>query len=224
MKKIRFKIALLPVCIALLFVQCKKNEADTKPDTIAGHIPGMGKTSGNLQGMPFSLPGGIIINNGITGVNPLEDVSGYCQVKGSGLFVLLQLSLSNNTGKDTVLTLPGGLTFHAGNDDMQNGILLHEVKIPLQRDEACNTILFAYCANMLKHASDNGIPYEFGPVTNAPPLQDLVKVLRSKDISVDPEYNEENVSMIASLQSAVWDITDGTGLTHDDSTFINSLN
>ena len=145
----------------------------------AGHIPGMGKEPGNLQGSAFKLPDSVgLMLFKVTTV----DTSQYCRVTGSGIFVIVGMELENNYGKDTTVVLPAGLTFHSLSDTFQNGLLVQELKIPLAKNGKCKTLLYLYCVNESRYASDETSVYELGPVTNAAPLVILFGMLKGKNI------------------------------------------
>src|SRR5690606_34548194 len=96
---------------ALAFGGCRKDDSadpdksdpDGKgivTDYEPGNIPGMGETEGELTGEPFDFPEKIEIKGGLKGDLFLVPAKDYCQIIGSGAFVLVQLELVNHLEKD----------------------------------------------------------------------------------------------------------------------------
>jgi len=226
MNKLRKYIIYVVTCITLI-AACSKDGTHDELDDIAndtpGHIPGMGGAGGELTGTPFQFPSSIELAGGIKGDLFLVPMDDYCQQRGSGAFVLVQLNLVNKLGKDTLLVLPAGLTFLSDDIEDQNGILIQETKIELLKGQSCKTLVYTFCINELRHGSSRSSSYTFGPVTNAKPMVDLIKLVKDKGINYEDVGRDQLWEIKHELQSAVWHITDGSGLTADDKDFINQL-
>jgi len=219
---------------ALAFGGCRKDDSadpdksdpDGKgivTDYEPGNIPGMGETEGELTGEPFDFPEKIEIKGGLKGDLFLVPAKDYCQIIGSGAFVLVQLELVNHLEKDTLLVLPAGLTFRAMDEQDQNGLLIQEAEISLAGGETCKTLVYLYCINQHKSGSSGNSRYAFGPVSDASPVVELMQLLKGKRINFEHLDNEEFQSLKHDLQYIVWNVTDGSGITQEDRDFIRAL-
>ncbi|MGB6092477.1 MAG: thioester domain-containing protein [Moheibacter sp.] len=230
MKHLSNTLGIMLLAVSLSFVACSKDDDDSDIGNETGsyqpgNIPGMGEAGGELTGTAFMLTDKIEINGGIKGQLFLpEDDDEYCQIKGSGSFVLLSLEFVNHLGKDTLLVFPAGLTFRADNIEDQNGILVQETKISLAEGQTCKTFIPTYCINQEKHGSTQNSSYSFGPITNASPMQELIQLVKNKRINYEDFVHEEDYyDGVYVLQNAIWSITDRDGLTQENRNEIQSL-
>lgn len=223
----------ISLCLCLLIVGllcvtgCSKKDATTPnvntDKSTAGNIPGMGGTSGDLTGKEFHFPTAVEITGGIKGDLFVGPQSGYCQKLGCGAFVLLQFNFVNKTGKDTILVFPAGLTFHSQDIEDQNGIILQDIAIALNKGASCKTMIYSFCINEHRHASDVTSIYRFGPITNAAPMVELLDLLKNKNINLKAGEQPDIMGRVGSLQTMVWNLTEGNGLTDLDRDNIGKL-
>lgn len=220
---------LLWLWIGLLLIfmaSCSKSETpekDRQSDETAGHISGMGPSTGPLQGAPFKLSATVDIPGGIKGVSFVTPGKEYCQVVGSGYFVLFSMELVNHTGKDTILVFPAGLTFASESTEDQNGILIQELPVHLARGATCKTLFYAFCANEHRSGSGDDSKYAFGPICTAPPIQELIALLIDKKVNLAPGERPSVSGPAGIIQTWIWKITDGDGLSEDDRVHIGEL-
>lgn len=211
----------------MLCVGCSKSapqdDTSNQQNETAGHITGMGSSTEALKGDSFVLSPTIKIQGGIKAVDFAYPLSEYCQKVGSGLFVLVSMDLVNQTGKDTLLIFPAGLTFESQSTEDQNGILIQTTKVSLSRGATCNTLFYAFCTNEHRSGSSNDSHYTFGPVCKAPPVIDLIQRLANKKVNLDPGQSPDIYGNVAYIQQWVWHITDGDGLTEEDKKAISQL-
>jgi len=225
--KTYFTSILILLCTGLFIVgSCKKDTISAKedmPNDLPGHISGMGETDGKLTGKPFIFPEKIEIKGGIKGDIYLAPAQDYCQIKGSGAFVLAKMDLVNHFQKDTVFVLPAGLTFLADQAADQHGILIQETAIYLAKGENCRILLYLYCLNARKNGSSNNSTYTFGPITDAAPMTELIQLLKGKTINYEHLTQEEFIDLKHDIQQIVWKVTDYNGLTQEDKDYIKTL-
>jgi hypothetical protein len=107
---------------------------------------------------------------------------------------------------DKTVTLPAGLLIVPMDEKTQNGLLVQTVVIVVQARLHNKWILQSYCANKSRSQADENSEFTFGPILSTPPLQELFHLLKGKIIP--PEATK-------TVQSAVWEITDGKGLTKE---------
>jgi len=216
----------LLICCLLSSIGCSKSAPgdDTgQQNEHAGHINGMGSSMEPLNGDAFKLSSTIKIQGGIKAVDFAYPLTDYCQQAGSGLFVLVAMDFVNQSGKDTILVFPAGLTLASKSTEDQNGILIQTTKIPLAKGATCNTLFYAFCTNEHRHGSSSESQYEFGPICKAPPILDLIERLAHKKVNLDAGEMPTLYGSVASMQEWVWHITEGEGLTEDDKKAINQL-
>lgn len=223
------------VCLTLIsFVPagCQKSKSDAdKTAEQPGKIPGMGNEPGNLTGQAFQLPKGISLKGVIVGD---EDPGGNaCKVDGSGENVMVQLTLQrDSTGSGPIIVkFPRGLTIVSQGEGYQNGILVEEISVPVppmppgSGGVSCKVNLLLQCLNKDKLVSDATASYKFGPITDSKPIKDFLSKLAGKKVTYS-DYNQDGNlwrDCNAGIQDALWNITDGRGLTQEDLDFIRSL-
>ncbi|MEO0073384.1 MAG: hypothetical protein ABIK43_01815 [candidate division WOR-3 bacterium] len=124
---------------------------------------------------------------------------------------LFQLGLYCRATGDTVCdTLVAGLFFVPKSKGVQAIIIL---KPHIIRVGATDTIvpIGGFCCHSGRSAPDSGDLFEIGPVTNNSKFEQLIGLVRDKDITYD----------LSLVQMAVWDITDNNRLSQ---TYIDQIN
>lgn len=142
----------------------------------------------------YSLPAGVTVSGPISGG------------AGDGL-VDLSLPLQNNTDQAVTVTLPAGLVFLHNGRKAQNGILIQSLVIAIPARSTVTTTLRTQCLNLSRDQAKSADTYTIGGVTTEPGLIEIATLVRGKDSS-GQLYD-------AVVQTAVWQVTDGFGLTED---------
>jgi hypothetical protein len=109
-------------------------------------------------------------------------------------------------------TLPAGLLFRSARNSTQHMLLLKDHPITASPGVTANA-LGSFCCNQRRVSPDRGDTFELGPITDDPGLQQLVTLVRGKDISDGGD--------MWMVQRAVYLVTDSTGLTQ---AYIDSIN
>ncbi|MDR2586030.1 MAG: hypothetical protein LBC84_07435 [Prevotellaceae bacterium] len=202
----------------------------------AGKIPGLGNNPGQAPGYTFTLPEGVVLYENITGGgssgnywnHPLGSDGVHYFGSGSG-YVDLKIPLRNTRSYQINVTFPAATILVARTGVSQNGVLLKEVTVTIPANSNYLLCLSFYCGNKNKSAAGSGNIYDLGVVSNAYPLVDLCNRVKYKRINIEMfapmstiDKNAYN-SQIGTLQSIVWRVTDGNGLTQSDIDFISSL-
>jgi len=201
--------------------------------------PGFGEDEGLPSGAPLVLPAGARVSAPILGVDDPGECAG--PKGGAGGSVRVCLPLCNTTAARVRVRLPAGLTLVSKSASRyQNGVLLQEVVvdvppsqcgpggIPLDEDpEALEArggparaprgfavALDMFCLNEERAPSEQDLPYALGPVSDDPDIQDLITRVRGRTLDEDA---------VEVLQTAIWSITEGRGLTPADRSALAAL-
>lgn len=217
-----------------------KNGGDPGP-----YMSGLGKNSGTPSGTVFNLPTGITIEGDIRGGYDFSAAaSGYFKKEiislpaavgtrasysdyvpyGSGFFVNLYIKFKNSRSSDVILEIPAGLIFISVSGTYQHGFVLQKALIPIPANKEVYALIYSYCLNADRHASDETEKYTLGPVTDHPLLLQIVDIMRNKKV---PSNTTES-STILSIQNIIWGVTDhgydySKGLPKEDRDYLNSL-
>lgn len=152
-------------------------------------------------GTPFYLNAGIEAAS-ITGDPRLNDYGPFA----------LAFNARASGAADVHDTLPAGLLFRSARNSTQHMLLLKDHPITASPGITAN-VLGSFCCNERRVSPDRGDTFELGPVTDDPGLQQLVTLVRGKDISDGGD--------MWMVQRAVYLVTDSTGLTQ---AYIDSIN
>lgn len=160
----------------------------------------------NLFGPREFEPKGTVFQlNPAISVTKVDAYTPYCDPRG-----LFQIGLYCHSNGDTVCdTLVAGLFFVPRSKQVQTIIIL---KPRIIRVGAADTIvpIGGFCCHSGRDAPDSGDLFEIGPVTNNDKFEQLIELVRDKDITY-------GLSMV---QMAVWDITDNNRLSQ---TYIDQI-
>lgn len=149
---------------------------------------------------------------------------------GSGYgYVDLIIPMRNSRSSSVTVTFPAALILRNDAGDCQNGVLIKKVTVTIPAGADYHLNLAFYCGNADKGAAGGSDRYSLGVVSDAKPLLDLCDRVKNKKINIeefDPTkqedfstYNEQRNS----FQNIVWLITDDSGLTETEISYINSL-
>lgn len=119
------------------------------------------------------------------------------------------VSLTSSVESDV---LPAGLLLVRRNSLTQHLLFLKGQTVTAQTSTT-KTLVGTFCCNRYRDIPDAGDTFDLGPVTDNPELQQIVSLVKDKDIS-----NSSNMWMV---QRAVQMVTDSTGLTQ---AYIDSIN
>ena len=119
---------------------------------------------------------------------------------------------SSRTSSTETAVLPAGLLLVRRNNQTQHLLFLKDQTVTAQASPT-KTLLGTFCCNKHRNIPDAGDTFDLGPMTDNAELQQIVGIVKNKDIS-----NASNMYMV---QRAVQMVTDSTGLTQ---TYVDSLN
>jgi hypothetical protein len=209
-------LSLLPILWLLLIVSCGKPNEEA-PSPTRPEKNGLGSSKSLPDGLPLQLPPGIeLINDPIPHYDPNEcgckKEQKDCH-KGSGYGVRLCLGFRNTTSQPVKITFPVGLLFVSFDTEVQNGLLIQVETFEVPTYGTANYEVMAYCANAGRSAGSFGDFHRLGPVVNDAEFDELFELLKNKDVSNYDLPDDPDISSVAIIQNAVWDITDQDGLT-----------
>jgi hypothetical protein len=180
--------------------------------------PGLGPSTGTPTGTPYTLPAGITLASPIKGVEfdctPPEQRTPI--FVGRGNTVRICLEFTNTTPGTLTITLPPGLTFVSQKVTTQNGFLIIPAVVNIPPNSKIYANLFLLCLNEKRTPSQGPADtFTVGPVTDDPQLVELTNLVKDKNLR---DVLDDGV-----LQKAVWNVTDGQGLTAEDRAAISRL-
>lgn len=239
MARRHFRVAIAAVALAVAGPVVAQNPSRADLERYLAQVdivrPGLGEDPGLPNGTPVTLPAGVKVSSPIFGVSSIEECEAAGQ--GSGDAVLACVPLCNANATPTRVRLPAGMMLISKSASAyQNGLLIEDVEVmvppsscgpgglPVNKDPGeldregpipapggFRVALRLYCLNESMAPSETGVPYALGPVTSDPDLQGLLRAVSGKAL------NEDEVQ---SLQTAIWSITEGRGLTPADRTAV----
>ena len=208
--------------MALVVAGCSSSSAGTSS---GGASPATGdcKTGKNAPyatpaGTPFALPAGITLkNDAITGDFEPDCTAESDPIEYGGDQIIVCMGLTNTTTAEIVVNLPAGLFFLVKAADGQNGLMLqdHALKVPAGQTAFFKINLF--CANEHCKFGRTTDRYTFGNVTNDAKLLELVGL--AKKVRLEYGHTDEAYA----FGQAIWDITDGDGVTAEHRALIAGL-
>lgn len=182
---------------------------------------GIGPSTARPEGPVFELPAGLELQQPALGHEDsacrLDDDTDPIHLGPPESSVLLCLAFVNTTGAPMQVRLPAGLVFISRSETTQNGLL-----IQVETFEAPPGSFFVkvnlLCLNSGRSSSGPGDAYELGPVLEPrSPVWELIDALASKSI------DSMEARAPSRMQAALWNITDGDGLTSVDRSRIAQL-
>jgi hypothetical protein len=190
---------------------------DTGPDNPGQTRPGMGPSKARPEGTAYTLPAGVQLEQPIKGYDffCVPEEQEEKEEKGSGGMVRLCLRFTNTTSQPITVTLPPGLIFISDKETTQNGLLIQVVTLEIPAQQQLFVPLYLYCLNkdrdITKGPQDT---YSLGPVTQDGALRELLGLVQNKPLPLIDQ---------GTVQAALWNITDGQGLTAADRDAISRL-
>ena len=241
--KILLRISLVAfLAFAVLFTSCS-NDDDEKEviiDDQPGEISGLGDAPGELTGIEFTLPNGVELEGDIYGASSqyslktkgdeveesdFDNLKASVNVIGSGKWVQVAVRLKNLTNRDIDVIFPARLVVKSLSNRYQNGVLLKKTKTTVLANETHSVALLMYCGNKNLSPSSSYQKYEWAVISNSSLIVDLCNRLANKKINYEEFTDSKSVygNQVGPLQSILWRLTDGSGLSDSDIEYIESL-
>ncbi|MBS2097589.1 hypothetical protein [Carboxylicivirga linearis] len=228
---LNYKLLFAILTIGMIsFVSCEK-EAVEEP----GNIPGMGYTDGSLEAQSYdfndNLSFGEIRGVSSTSLSSVLKSTGTFDFKvfGSGDQIRVEITVTNDHSTECrSLWFRAGTVFEVDDPNVQHAILMCPVNVCVPPNSEKTFILDLYCLNEGKDRPTENNTYTFLGVTTSKPVLDLLTLLQGKKINWEhyvayPEPDLNYADIIERLQEILWKITNGSGLTSEDTEFINGL-
>jgi len=199
--------------------------------------PGLGEDPGPPDVTPFALPEGVRVMGVIRGA---DEYRGECEnastdSSGTGAYVRICVPIENLSGTPVQIEFPAGLIVVATSEGRaQNGLLIERTLVTVpptpqggagcrrpeddrrsrlrqdQKPDPCAYVvpLYLYCLNEERDPSNPYITYAFAGVTRDDGLQELLRLLEGRAVKSSED--------VATVQNALYSITEGRGLTRED--------
>ena len=232
------KIIFLNVCflavVLIIFNSCKKDDSTNvnKPPVVVtpttGYYPqGLGSVPGKPYGIQYTFPSEIKLIGQITSFQQkgviydklaqLSDFANFTPKSdyityGSGTYVNLYVKLFNTNSQPKTLIIPAGLIFCCEDTSTQGGIIIQPDTIVIPGQDTAFCILKSYCTNAHKSPPSNNI-YKMTVTTLHYDLWLVAYILK----------NKKTIQDASTIQTIIWSITDGSGLSETDKNYLLSL-
>ena len=244
MKKTLSAIVIGALLISVSFISCKKTS--DAPDTSGNHVlnyytgslSGLGTHGGLPAGFAFAWPSNIKIIGYMTGGDPgsktifklpknLKNIpsslsKGNYTEYGIGTYVNVYMKLYNTNNTPYQLIIPSGVimcdSFPNDTtvvDTSQSGIIIPPDTINIPGSDTVGVCLKSFCLNEHHAAPSSLNKYKFAVITSNESLHTVVTILRNK---------KSLSAHISDIQTILWKITDGQGLSQADIDMMNSWN
>ena len=163
-------------------------------------------------GAPFTLPAGVTTVGALKG--PDDSCDAATRVGFSAQLVEVCITLHNSTAGTITTTFPPGIILISKTGEVQNGTQVQSVAVPVPAGRDTTVILELYCVNLSRHATAPGDQYTLGVVSDHTGLRELLTILANKQI---------DESSVWDVQDAIWEVSDGDGLTSETRTNMQAL-
>lgn len=177
-------------------------------EPVAATRSGLGSSTRRPTGRRISLPPTVRVAGSLRG----GATDGERVGSGAG-HVDVGLRLASDDATTEVL-LPAGLVMISKSTGVQNGILVQPVRLRVPPQTTKGWVLAMYCANQGRKPADATSEFEIGPVITDDAFHELARLLADKNIPPDQTN---------AVQKAVWEVTDGTGLTPESREMVSRL-
>ena len=163
-------------------------------------------------GTPFTLPAGVSTVGRLIGPDSTCDAA--TRVGVSAQLVEVCVTLHNSTADTITTTFPAGIVLISKTGEVQNGTQVQPIAVRVPAGGDTTVVLELYCVNLSRHATSPGDEYTLGVVSDNQGLKELITILGSKLIDASSAFD---------VQSAIWEISDGNGLTSETRTRMQAL-
>ena len=247
-------IGIVFCCMLGISVSCLKwdpTDVIMNSDSVKISMPGLGNSDQDITGTPWNKPDGITVGNisGYDGSKSLEvfnnsgldkksyDFSEENQVNiiqkdgsetygpfGSGYYVQILVPLTNSKMSNTLVEFQAGTIFQCSSTKYQNGLLIKKVSFVVPANSTKSIILYLYCSNFSRHASDSEARYDRIIVCTYPPILELCELFKNKKVNIEEPNNDYYSSQVGKIQNIVWNLTQfGIKPSTSDKEWINSI-
>ncbi len=158
-------------------------------------------------GTAFALPAGVTVEGKMFGSGPTGACAGLDPVSTSLDFVAVCMTLHNTTDADTTVVLPAGLVLIAKDTEVQNGTQVVPISIRIAPGSDTTIVYSLFCVNQHRLPSGEEDEFTFGPVSDNAGLGEIITLVKDKDVTTSDAADV--------IQWAIWEVSDGGGLTAD---------
>ncbi len=135
-------------------------------------------------------------------------------------------TLHNTSNQPVIIPFPPELIFTSSSNEHQNVLLIDVGDVQLTAGETRTIVAQGFCINEGRHipqtfkdGTTDFLSYSFGPSSIPAALKEVTDIVESKHITMNdilkPDGSIDNTKALkySVIQTAIWEVTDGTGLT-----------
>jgi len=221
----------------LFLASCSKKDVVTDNGG-AGPLnePGFGSSIAPFAGLPWQLPAGIALKEKIHYFEYCNDDENaekrkeWIGVPNSWLsYFAVCITFSNNTGEPIEIKLPPVILIESVDIEYQNGMIItNSATIDVPANGTVRLFSPVFCVNAAREAplevadeDGNLIEFELGPSAVPAALKEIADILKTKNLSyalitkADGTIDSQRLQQWSIIQDAIWEVTDGEGLTEE---------
>lgn len=244
-------ISLMAGIVLITFTACEK-EVMEEPGNIPGMGDAVGELQADPFELPEGIEivgsiGGIGDSSGgeaaVSGSPSLKSTlsalnsQSYACYGSGGRWVKVAVTLKNSSNMYRTVFLPRGLLFKVNKEGYQHAMLLQWTWVCIKPMAERTFVLNLYCINRGLSGSDPHVEFSILGITNSDVMWSLLRLIGWRKINLEHYQVVSNVSGLKAsaddirtyeeitevLQDAIWSLTDGTGLTEEQISFIESI-
>jgi len=231
------KIILLAFVCCLLNSCSKTNIEQTTVDPNSPEVttelkePGYGSSNKPFTATSWQLPADVKLEDSIHDYSYCWAFAPYKQVspkdwKGVPLGFTFCLTLKNSSTHSIIVQFPPQLIFTSSSSLYQNVLVIDLGSVELIPGAMRTIVAQGFCVNKgrdipqtYNEETENFLDYNFGPSVIPSALQEVVDIVKSKHITMNDvlkaDGTVDNIKALkySVIQKAIWEVTDGEGLT-----------
>jgi len=228
------KLILLAFTFCLLSACSKTNTDEATIDAGTPAVttaPGYGSSNLPFTTASWQLPADVKLEDSIHDYSYCWAFAPYKQVspkdwRGVPLGFTFCLTLKNTSSHPVIVQFPPQIVFSSSSLLYQNVLVINLGSVELVPGSIRTIVAQGFCINKGRdipqtYNEETGgfLNYSFGPSTIPSALQEIVDILKSKNITMndvlkaDGTIDNTKTLKYAVIQKAIWEVTDGEGLT-----------
>ena len=220
----------------LFLVSCgKKDLIDNGVGSGPLNEPGFGSSNAPFAGSSWQLPAGVTLKEKIHYFGYCDDDENGSRKDSIGVrngwlsYFAVCITFENHTGEPIEIKLPPVILIESVDIVYQNGMIITDLEtFEVPANGAVTVFSPVFCLNGAREAplevtdeDGNLIQFKLGPSQIPAALQEIVDILKTKHIDyasitkADGSVDSDRLYALKIIQDAIWEVTDGEGLTDE---------